>query len=420
MKDLVRLGEKTLIIVGLLYLTETFYRLFPSPVLSGLQYSFYGLIFLLLLARWQRTLITITYDPFLWGLLVLSLCSFAWSNFPNDSLIDSIVAWQTASVGLYLASCYNLKQQLRFMGWTFAIIVVLNFFYTLALPDLGVDLEEHIGAWRGVYSHKNVLSQIVTFGSLVFLLLSTIVRRYKYLIWAGLGSSVGLILLSTSKTALIILISLFLLLRFYKALRWRDTKAILLLIIVALTFAGVIVVLVGNAEFVLDKLGRDITLSGRTQIWHGVIEKIQQRPLFGYGRSAFWHPDSGMGIAIGGEVSLNYVVAHSHNGFIDLTAELGLVGLSLFLSSLFIAFKRAYNLARLTITPENLWPLMYLSFFCLYNLTEHSIMVHNSALWATHVAVALSLGRISHARSSQQSQPKTQIDKIPMTQTNIL
>jgi O-antigen ligase len=416
MPELVRLGERILVFISLLYLTQSLYKFFPLAVTSIIQYIIYTLFFLLLLARWQRTIYTAKKDLFIWILLTLAVCSFLWSSFPTDTIRNSIVAWQTASVGLYLASCYTTKQQLQLMGWTFGIIVVLNFIYTLLFPELGIDTEEHIGAWQGIYSHKNVLSQMITLSSLVFLFLSMILRRYRYLAWGGLFLSVALLLLSTSKTALIVFLSLVVILQIYRALRWRNTKAILVLTIMSLTVVSVIIVLIGNAEVIVSSMGKDISLSGRTGIWTGVWEQIQQKPLLGYGRSAFWHEDGNMSALVGSYVGLNYLAPHSHNGFLDLTADLGIIGLVLFLLSFIFAFNRAFNRARLNSAPEDLWHIMYLSFFFLYNLTESSLMVHNSALWAVYVAVVLSINPIN----SQEKILQQESDSINYQPNHIL
>jgi O-antigen ligase len=403
MPELVRLGERILVIISLFYLTQSFYNLFPIVVNSLIQYTIYGLFFLLLLARWHRTITTAKKDIFIWILLSLAVISFLWSNVPADTFRNSIVAWQTAFVGVYLASCYSIKEQLKLMGWAFGIIVIVNFLYTLLFPGLGIDSEIHIGAWRGIYSHKNVLSQMTTLSSLVFLFLSMIFRRYRYVVWGGLFLSVVLLLLTTSKTALVVLITLVSLLQFYRALRWRNPKSVLILILITFIIASVVIVLIGNAELIVASLGKDITLSGRTELWHGVLDQIQKRPWLGYGRDGFWNGESNMHKIVGSYVAFNYEAPHSHNGFLDLTADLGIVGLTLFLLSFSFAFYKAFHQARLNSTPEALWHITFLSFFFLYNLTESSLMLHNSAIWTLYVSVTLSLNKKNYREKVPES-----------------
>jgi O-antigen ligase len=396
MRELVRLGEKLLVIVGIIYLSGSLYQLVPDPVSSLTQYGVYGMSFLLLLARWRRTVRTLLRDPFLWLLLTLTLLSFLWSAFPKDTLKSGIVACQTASFSLYVASCYTLKQQIRLMAWAMGIIGVISVLYTLGMPSEGIHTTgDHAGAWRGLYVHKNILAEISAYSALIFLFLTMILRRFTYIAWGGLFLWVALLILSTSKTGLMVFITVSILLQLYKGLRWRDTNAVIILNIIILIFAALALTFISNAGIILESMGRDLTLTGRTEIWAGAIARIQQRPWLGYGRAAFWHPRSAIPAAIGEEIGANYIPPHAHNGFVNLACDLGLMGLFFFLLSYFLAWGRAYHRARLTRGPEHLWPLMYCSFLLLYNITESSIMAHNSALWATYMMAVLSLGRIT-------------------------
>lgn len=386
-----RILEKILIITGLLYMSQSFDNILPSSLLSPIQYGIYGVTFLLLLARWKRTLCTARRELFIWILLTLALFSFLWSDLPSFTLRNSIVAWQTASFSLYIASCYSVKEQLRLIAIAMGIAGLLCVFYAIFLPGKGVHFDVHAGAWKGIYTHKNYLSQVATYSSLVFLLLAMNVRRHRWFVYGGLILSVGLLILSTSKTGLVVFLTLLILLQLYRSLRWRQTKAVLILIIIVLISASILVMMIANAELILNSLGRDLTLTGRTEIWSGAINFIRLRPWLGYGRGAFWHPDAGRAFTIGEVVSANYLPPHSHNGYVDLTADLGLVGLSLFFLSFLVTWVRGYNLVRLTQSSEYILPILYLSFLILYNFTESSIMKHNSVFWMTYMMVALSI-----------------------------
>ncbi|MGF1493513.1 MAG: O-antigen ligase family protein [Microcoleaceae cyanobacterium] len=404
MKPLVRLAEQILVVVSLLYLTESLFGVLPGALFSPIQYGMYGVTFLLLAARWRRSLAYLMRDPLLVVMLGLTIFSFLWSDFPKFSLRNSIVACQTASVGIYMASCYSVKQQLKLIGWAMGIAAFLSISYAVLLPSVGVHLSDsHAGAWRGIYSHKNILSQVATYSSLAFLILTLCVKRYRYIPLVGFGMSVMLLLMSTSKTGLMVFLTLLLLLQIYRASRWRRTKSVLVLMIILMIFSGTIVVLIGSAEAILTGLGRDLTLTGRTGIWAYAVEQVKRRPLLGYGRGAFWHPDSSVAVKVEDGLGGVYLPPHSHNGFVDLMCDLGLIGLSIFIINLIITFLRTYNYARVSSDAEKLWPVIYLSFFLLYNITESSIMKHNSAFWATYVAASLSVSQLHRSKSRDAS-----------------
>ena len=77
---------------------------------------------------------------------------------------------------------------------------------------------------------------------------------------------------------------------------------------------------------------------------------------------------------------LHWKVPHAHNGFIDLTLQSGLVGLALFMVVHFIAVRRAMVFAYSEPGKEAMWPLAYLAFIVLYQVTESTIFVGNTIL----------------------------------------
>lgn len=409
MAELVRIGEKIIVVIGLLYLTESFYQILPSPLLSLIQHSIYVLVFLLLLARFSRSLGTALTEKFVWTLLLLCLCSFLWSELPVNSLRSSIIACQTACFGIYFASCYSFKQQIKLLAIALGIAMVLSLFYTLLFPQLGIHSDELAGAWRGIYVQRNILAQVATFSVLIFWLLFLIDRNYRYLAWLGLFLSFLLVLLSGSKTGLAVTILTIILYPFCKVCRWQDIKIILLLNILLLVIGSSSILIANNRVVLARNLGGDVTLTGRTLIWTATIAKIKQKPWLGYGRDVFWNPESSIPKQIARDMggTKNYFPPHAHNGFLDLISDLGLIGLCLFLLSFTLTYWRACNRIRYSNSPEDIWPLMYLSFFFLYNITEGSIMKHNSALWAVYITISFAVNITYQSKSLVQNEVRS-------------
>src|SRR4029077_5209380 len=88
---------------------------------------------------------------------------------------------------------------------------------------------------------------------------------------------------------------------------------------------------------------------------------------------------------------------HSHNGYIDLTLSLGLLGLSLYLAGCLVAMRRAVGFLRADGARESMWPLAYMSFTLLNQLSESSIFASNTILWVLYVAAACSVTRVATA-----------------------
>jgi O-antigen ligase len=259
---------------------------------------------------------------------------------------------------------------------------------------------------------KNVLARIVVLGAIVFLLLALDSRKHRYWLWGGFGLCVLLILLSGSKTALLLFLLMVLLLPLYKALRWRDTKVIPLIITLILVAGSLAVLVTGNWENILLGMGRDPTLSGRTDLWELAIELISERPGLGYGYQGFWQKGGGAEIIWKAE---GYKPPHAHNGFVNITLDLGLIGLFLFLLTIAVTYFRAIAWLRSGRSTVELWPIFYVTFFFMYNHSENTIVEHNSFFWALLVAVALSLKRvrqINYDENATDFEPKRLIKPI--------
>ncbi|MGC1298596.1 MAG: hypothetical protein WA869_26515, partial [Alloacidobacterium sp.] len=86
---------------------------------------------------------------------------------------------------------------------------------------------------------------------------------------------------------------------------------------------------------------------------------------------------------------LRWPVPHSHNGFLDLTEELGVVGLGLFLVGLVVSARCGLYWARSQQAVIGLWPLAYLAFMVVFNLSEGSILRQDNLFWVLYIATSV-------------------------------
>ena len=146
--------------------------------------------------------------------------------------------------------------------------------------------------------------------------------------------------------------------------------------------------MITNFEKILLSLGRDSTLSGRTVIWSAILEKIQERPLLGYGYLGFWHNIYGDSADVGKALGNTYIPPHAHNGFLDLVLSFGWIGALFFGLSFFLVVRRAIIVVYWRSVTEELFPFLYLSFLVLYNSIEATLVEHNSIFWVLYVSLA--------------------------------
>ena len=138
-----------------------------------------------------------------------------------------------------------------------------------------------------------------------------------------------------------------------------------------------------------EAIGKDPTLSSRTEIWSKVWEAIQLKPLIGYGSAAFWDGLTGPSKYV--ELAVRAKVAYAHNGFLDILLGTGFIGLSLFLISyLFTAIKSLF-LLRTSNTVESFWPLLFLTYIILTNVSEGTLAALDNIFWLLYATVTFSL-----------------------------
>ncbi len=368
-------------------------------VVSLMRMVIYAVTFFLMLARFKSVVRPLMRDPFLWALVGIAATSFMWSDFPNVSQKNGVLLLQTTLFGLYFASRFSRKEQLRIVAWALGIASVFSLLYSLALPGSAINSE---GLWRGPLIQKNIFARLMVVSGLSILLVALNSRRYRFVIWTVFGITVTLIVLAQSKTALLIFIALVILVPIYRMVQGSDSLAIPFFSIMILVGASVATWFVTNWEPFLYSIGKEPTLTGRTDIWGAVIEKIWERPWLGYGYTAFWE-NGGVGQkAVFNVIFLN--VSHSHNGYLNLGADLGLLGLLFFGLSLLTAYIRAINWARLGRTSEELWSIIYVSFMILYNHSESTNVDLHSLFWILYVATTLSMKRVEGLEHSAFSE----------------
>ncbi len=356
---------------------------------SLMQLGIYAVTIFLLLARLKSVVIPALRDPFLWGLVGLIVFSFIWSDFPNLSQKSGVLLIQTTLYGLYLASRFSLREQVRIVAWALGIASVFSLLYSLALPGSAIDSD---GLWRGPLIQKNIFARLMLVSGLSLFLVALNSRKYRYVIWTVFGITFALIVLAKSKTALIVFIALVILVPVYRMFQWSDSLAIPFFSIMILVGASVATWFVTNWEPFLYSIGKEPTLTGRTEIWGAVIDKIWERPWLGYGYNAFWE-NAGVGQkAVFQVIFLN--ISQAHNGYINLGADLGLLGLLFFVLSLLTAYIRAINWARLGKTSEDLWPIIYISFLIVYNQSESTNIEFHSLFWILYVVITFSMKRL--------------------------
>jgi exopolysaccharide production protein ExoQ len=347
----------------------------------------YTVALLRLVPHWEKVIYLLMKDRLILLLLVVILFSAGWSSAPELTLTRTIPLIGTSLFGLYFCVCYSAKQQLNLLGWAFGLVLILSLLFVIALPQYGIMAGYHAGAWRGVYSHKNVLGGMMAISSMTFLLLAMGASRKRWLFGLGLATSIFLLVMSRSSTPSISLA--FTLIVFFAVLhlQGKSTLRVLAISISLPVVLGIGVAAALQAEAVVSFIGKDLTLTGRTYLWVGAWDLILRRPWLGYGYNALWNDwDSESAVVW---QAVGWAAPGTHNGFLELFLGLGLLGVLIFgwhfLTHLFYNFA----IARRPLAPEYYLPLLILLFTLFSNITEAPLLSRNTLYWVLYVSCTL-------------------------------
>src|SRR6266581_519786 len=360
-----------------------------DPVSFVLQNGIYLVTSFLLFRMKSQAFRFASKERLIWLLLAIALISPMWSELPFVTLRKGMVVCATTLFGLYLGARYSIGEQLRLLSWTMWLVVICSLFFVVLLPHYGITTELHSGAWRGIYSQKNVLARMMVLGSLVFL----IIKLHGFGKWVfpeiGILVCIAILVMTRSMSAVVILAALVVLIPFYRLCRLHP-YLLLVFILMLVAGAGILEFFPTlNFESLLEGMDRDTTLTGRTELWELVLLKISQRPWLGYGFGSFWHEQSTESKFV---ISLaGWNAQHSHNGYLDLLLSLGVLGLTVFVVSLLNALRKCFSFLRTSVGIAGVWFATYLLFMVNYNITESTIIKENSIFWVLYVSVLFSV-----------------------------
>lgn len=408
--------EPVIVVLLLLYFTDIN---MPYSYESRFNTLSYGIVLLLVLGTRQlrRFLFVLVQDPLILSLLALSLFSVFWSTSPDFTADESKVVLRGTLLGAYLATRFTPKQIIIFFAWALGIAAVLSFIYVQINPAYAVTNTNGQISWRGIYTHKQYFGRTMTLAAITFWWCAIERWRYRWVGYIGVVAAIAMVLLSESRSSLVILAAALLFIPLSGVFQKSYKLRTVLLFTFLIFLSSVILFLFSNYEFLLvDVLGKDLDLNGRMPIWTAAIQKGTERLWFGHGFAGFWTSQDAWEVIRGTwAAKVGAGRFHSHNGFIDLFLDLGLVGLGLMLLSFILLLTRITKLMGLMEGKEGLWMLQYLVVFFLANLTIVRTFVTRDTTWIVYVALAFSTVIWVKRLERERLQAKSALPNFPQT-----
>jgi O-antigen ligase len=338
------------------------------------------------------------------GLALLAIVSTAWSQVPGDTLVASLYYLLDTLFAIYLVVTFSTEELMALTMMLGTTVGVVSLVLIAGFPQYGLVHEVgHAGVWRGIFAEKNDAAK-----NLAFLLTPVCNRRMLRPLSLAYGALVlGLLVMTRSATAIVIVGAYFVFmmgLQLYR--RMRPSNATVLLVLAAVL--GVAVLALGYAEFpaISALLGRDATLTGRTDIWAVLIESAKKRPLLGYGFSGFWTGLEGESGTLYAQVQWFFTYAHS--GLLEIELQLGLVGLAAVVFTLGQAVRNAMVAVRCSASVGAEWLAGIVFLTVAYNLDEGTMLFTHTLTSLFFIVVCVAL-----AREVRGLQPRALVTAMP-------
>ena len=325
--------------------------------------------------------------PLITALVALAFFSALWSIDSGGTLRRAVWLALTNLFALYLAWRYDWARMLSVMAGGFAVLIAGSLVVGALMPAIGRMATEHPGAWDGLWTHKNTLGGLMAIAAPLCAAAAIVSRDRRRLWLLAMFGALALVLLSTSKTALLASCIGFAVMAACHVVRRGPLPALSVATAAAALTIVVVSVFTLAPQSAVAALGRDLTFTGRTDVWQAAGAFAGQKPWLGFGYYAFWLDPVGPAYWV--RQAVRWDVASAHNGWLELTLSLGRVGVVLFAAQFAALCVRG---AGALLDPRaGLWAPAFLIAFGFYTMSESHILQANDLFWLIYVAVAARL-----------------------------
>lgn len=338
----------------------------------------------------------------IWAVLLVGymLVTIIWSDIPFISfkrwvreLTALIMAFVVLSESAPRQAIESLLRRTVYVLIPFSVLLIKYY------QDIGVAYSPWTGEveWIGVTVQKNGLGRLCLISA--FFLIWTLIGRWqktdvalgKYqtgaevillimTLWLLKGPSMWAASVTAICSLSLGLLTLCVLL-WMRRHRIQLAANVWVATIACIIGFGIITPFVGGStvKAFTSTVGRNATLTGRTDIWAGLLPDVTREPFLGHGFGSFW---TAMRIR-------EHNIGEAHNGYLEVCLGLGFAGLALTAIFLLSSTRKAATL----LSRDYDWAALCICFLvmaAIHNISESSFDSFNRQLLATLLFLSVS------------------------------
>jgi O-antigen ligase len=322
----------------------------------------------------------------------MGVISALWSPEPSFAFKQGIYLIVTYTFAVAFVS-KPADLQMKYMQLAGTAAMIFSVLTVVLFPSVGLNGRQGVtGEWEGIYAGKNVCAMAI-----IFLLMPALYRKPATLqgrVLQNLYIFAMLVVIGMTRSrtgwvmaALLIFFSYGLkLLARFKAF---DRLVLFVFLSCATLAVGALILL--NLDSLFHLIGRDVTFSGRIQIWTAILHSIAARPWTGYGYRTFWRGMTGESANV--MIAIGWMMSYAHDGYLSVWVEVGAFALLLLGFCLLKGLRDSLYCFLRDPSPQVLWYTTIVVFAILYNIDEATFLYRYQLMWIAVIAAIIGLDR---------------------------
>lgn len=321
---------------------------------------------------------------------LIALLSIFWSIDLRHTATSGFHLFYTTLIGVWIGAVFSPRRIFQALFLATAIGVAAS----IANSFVGIiPAYSNHGELIGIYAQKNGMGRVI--GLLAIFVFVVGAQLHRPVIASFLMLVLAIPLWSTESASsllvYLIILTLPIVWGFSRVEKGTKLTVIFLagtaLILCLGILATVDLDIVNN---VLDKLGKDSTLTGRTVLWSAAFQLIEWRPILGIGYNAFWTAPAFSELMATIQAQGDTINGF-HNAYLEALVATGILGGTSFIISVVVTIFRVFRRYLADFSVESLAMIYFVmsavtfSFFDIVLYREHDI---NQLLMATMFTAA--------------------------------